>query len=582
MSKLKAKWLEYDTESLAGSNSLELHIDTTANTIVKSGLGVKINADTVMTLAGDQTVTGIKTFNSLPQLSISPSGDNDAVRKSYVDGLLTGLTWQDPVYHFDQLVSGATGVGGIRPSAFVDVLDYTGWGEDDAITIDWNDGVVKQAILTAKDTTGGLVTLLNDQFRVDVATSQDLATSIIKCINDSTTTLLAAIQGESQRSVNTAYFIGDNPAAWTQFNITVTGPAGSAYRTSVNTDLGNPNLGKLYASLISNETHFARGNDNGYTWDDDGNRWVQISGVGSLPDATKSQHGVIMLNNGLYSPGNDGDVMIDIYATDSGLEFAGISPNGQLRVAAAGIKDTHIAWGLNTGEVSAEDMPIRDATALYNASTVEDALVEAMLAINSNGAGLSALEGRVTSAEGNITNLQGDVLDLENNVIEAGNGLVIVVGGTLHDSTTQIAIDLAANPGLEFVDGNLTAKVDTAKGLKLTASGIAIELQSLGGLLFDSTGAIYVDPSSVTVENKVVEVVTLDSTAAMAMFINLVNVPTTASAVEVSISTGIQQEYGKDYTVVGKSVIWDSGAPGGPTVGLTLVATDVLIISYTC
>lgn len=36
---------------------------------------------------GDQTVAGVKTFSSLPLLGADPSGNNDAVRKSYVDGL---------------------------------------------------------------------------------------------------------------------------------------------------------------------------------------------------------------------------------------------------------------------------------------------------------------------------------------------------------------------------------------------------------------------------------------------------------------------------------------------------------------
>ena len=56
----------------------------------------------VMKLTGNQSVAGVKTFSSLPQISADPSGSNDAVRKSYIDGLLavTSSSIADGSYTF--------------------------------------------------------------------------------------------------------------------------------------------------------------------------------------------------------------------------------------------------------------------------------------------------------------------------------------------------------------------------------------------------------------------------------------------------------------------------------------------------
>ena len=184
MSKLNAKWLNFDTQSLENSSgNLQLNIDATANTIVKSGTGVAVNTSTVALLAGDQTFTGnntfsntisgsidgnsatvtngvytngtyndpawltglagskvtgvvhdtgnesvggIKTFTSIPVLPASdPTTDNQAVRKSYVDGLITGLAWKDPVYVAAQLLSGTGTDGGILPACYLEINDYS-------------------------------------------------------------------------------------------------------------------------------------------------------------------------------------------------------------------------------------------------------------------------------------------------------------------------------------------------------------------------------------------------------------------------------------------------------------------------
>lgn len=45
----------------------------------------KVSTDDCVKTSGDQTVTGIKTFNTLPQSSVVPSDNKDLVNKKYVD-----------------------------------------------------------------------------------------------------------------------------------------------------------------------------------------------------------------------------------------------------------------------------------------------------------------------------------------------------------------------------------------------------------------------------------------------------------------------------------------------------------------
>lgn len=57
---------------------------------VDNSVSSKANASDVVTLTGTQTITGTKTFNTLPLLpSTSPTADNQAVRKRYVDDAIT-------------------------------------------------------------------------------------------------------------------------------------------------------------------------------------------------------------------------------------------------------------------------------------------------------------------------------------------------------------------------------------------------------------------------------------------------------------------------------------------------------------
>ncbi len=598
MSKLNAKWLNFDAESLKNtSGALKLNIDTTADTLVETGTGegVKVNNSVVAFLAGDQTITGIKTFDTLPKSAVTPTDADELVRKGFVDGLLTGLSWEHPIYHANQLVDGSTGVGGIRPCTFVDIDDYTGWSATDTITIDWNDGSAKQAILTAVDNASPG----NDQFDIGTGAGrnendQDLAIEIIRCVNDSTTALMVAIQGESERSVDTAYFVADDPEEWTQFEVTVDGPAVSAFKVSDTSITDTPNLGMAYTSLTGNQTHFARGNDNGYTWNDDGETWIQVTGVGSLPDATKDIYGVVRIGDGIAV--TSGIISLDLTA-DAGLELTGaagyqtiginIASGGGLEttasgtsVAAAGIIDSMINWGVGATEVSAIDMPIADVAVLYDSTSVEAALAEAMTDINSNAGAISTNAGDISTNAGNISTNAGNISTnagaitaIEDNTITGGDG--ITSGGDIGNDDQTIAIDLApdSTAGLQFLTGELAIKLKTDGGLSVTNDGLEV------------------DTSLVAFENKDVEVISLTSGDETAGYKDIANLPIDNTAVQVAVSGGIQQRYGVDFTIMEdasgdmKRVVWDSAyattAGTAPSSGVAFEENDVLIIWYT-
>jgi hypothetical protein len=92
--------------------------------------GVYAETD-VVTLTGDQTVAGVKTFSSIPVLPASnPTTDNQAVRKAYVDSLISGY----------EVVPGST----VRDSAIADINEDLGGTYVKVKEIEFNevDGII--------------------------------------------------------------------------------------------------------------------------------------------------------------------------------------------------------------------------------------------------------------------------------------------------------------------------------------------------------------------------------------------------------------------------------------------------------
>jgi hypothetical protein len=117
MSKLNAKWINKDTQSLENDgNNLRVKIDA-AGALERTADGLNIKSEGVSNdqLAGniafekladnaniarldqDETVAGNWNFTNLPTVSNDPTADNELARKAYVDAVAQGLDIKDSV-----------------------------------------------------------------------------------------------------------------------------------------------------------------------------------------------------------------------------------------------------------------------------------------------------------------------------------------------------------------------------------------------------------------------------------------------------------------------------------------------------
>jgi hypothetical protein len=68
---------------------------TYSNSAANADMVDNLHGSDLVQTSGDQTVDGTKTFNAIPVLPASdPVSDNQAARKAYVDGAITGKGWQ--------------------------------------------------------------------------------------------------------------------------------------------------------------------------------------------------------------------------------------------------------------------------------------------------------------------------------------------------------------------------------------------------------------------------------------------------------------------------------------------------------
>ena len=212
---------------------------------------------------------------------LDPTGTQDATTKNYVDSLVSNLEWKSPFEHANQLVDGGSGVGGIRAGGKIVVDDETQVIENDTVSVLYNAGS-SSFTLTAKDSP----VADNCEFKsgATATDNSDMATSILTAINDCTNT--DAFYGQSTASGASVFLVHDDPG--TTGNGTMN-PSGSGL-TNINMHGGAP-----YSSLVGYESRINRATDVVYTWNDDSNTWIQLTGAGGIADATTTTKGKVEL-----------------------------------------------------------------------------------------------------------------------------------------------------------------------------------------------------------------------------------------------------------------------------------------------
>lgn len=164
-----------------------------------------------------------------------------------------------------------------------------------------------------------------------------------------------------------------------------------------------------------------------------GTAWIKVVAAsgGFPPDGTRA---VLSTSTALVSPYTD--------ATDDGkiVEFDGTS-----------------LTGVDTGEATDGSAILINGEGAYdeNAAFVFDGAVPTGTWVQFSGAG-QIVAGAGLTKDGNTLN------------VGAGDGIAV--------AADSVAVDLAANPGLEFSGGDLLVKVAGDKGIVLTANGVEIEI----------------------------------------------------------------------------------------------------------
>jgi len=313
-----------DLEKLVGISSSAAEIDDAVSKkhVRNTDTGTSENSFTINSDGDDAAVEFGQTGNGT--INFSNAGGNfqfdnnrlsdvadpvnlqDATTKNYVDNLVNGLSWQDPIQHQNQLVDGSTGVGGVRSGGKIYVLDEDAVLENDTITVEYDStgGGTQSFVLTAKDTP----TASSCEFESGATATDnvDMAASILNAINSCGDTTDFAGQSSvvvNATATNSVFLVHDTPSS-TAGDGTIT-LSGSGF---LKIDISG---GKGFDNIVPAETHVCRADEVTHTWDGDNNIWVPITGGNSIPDATTSVKGKVELAEdgeaigGVVVQGND-------------------------------------------------------------------------------------------------------------------------------------------------------------------------------------------------------------------------------------------------------------------------------------
>lgn len=250
-----------------------------------------------LTLTGGGTVTG---------LPLTPTGATEATSKSYVDNLISGLTWKEPV-EVREVISDAdqSGSDPAAPSTG-DAYVVNNWStQTDGDIVEWSGS----AWVVVVANSGGEPP---DGTRV-VVTDGTAAGSF------------AGEEGEiaTYDATGDSWSFEDPANGWA---VLVVGAGGVDENTS-------------------------------WVWDSTPGEWVQFSGAGQVTAGAglDKTGNTIFVGNGDGITVNADSIEVDLDATNPGLEFNGASPNGALRVEVDGAHG--IVRGSSGLELELDDTP---------------------------------------------------------------------------------------------------------------------------------------------------------------------------------------------------------------------------------
>jgi len=272
---------------VASSQAIKTYVDNSAGTNSDAFTVNQDSANGTLELGntGDGTITYENTtdsfsFNNQTLSNVAdPTNNQDVTTKKYVDGLVNGLTWKEPFEHRNQLVDGTT--GGLRAGGKIFIDNHTQVLDGDTITVTYNNGA-DGFVLTAKDAP----VASNCEFAsgATAGNSNNVAQSIFAAIGSCTNA--SAFSGQTVTEGAAVYLIYDDTG--TQGNGTITLSGNGILKI-------NMHEGRTHAELLSNETRISRAANVTYTWSEDTQAWVQITGANSIPYATTESAGLVEL-----------------------------------------------------------------------------------------------------------------------------------------------------------------------------------------------------------------------------------------------------------------------------------------------
>lgn len=480
-------------------------------------------------LAGLDIDTNPITMNSqkITGLADGASASQDAATVAQVEALVaTGSQFKEPVHNNGQLIDGGVGVGGIQAIGIWQAANQPAVGD--------------QVIIQNGAQTRTFTFVLNigaESAATDVSIETDRFTAMQRFVTrlnaDAGTTEWAAQYHNTTGPYTQHVYLYETKVptdtlsdsriygVWTtqadfkvvdfNDNGTVVSYTEGPIVTASTTDPGGTDatfgFGRAYASLIDGEIHFSADNNALYAWEQGAEQWNQISGAGAVPDATSGSgggtKGIVTADEDLGLEIMSGGKLEVKLGTNGGLEFDG---SGDVAIDL----DTNPGLQLGAGGLSALPDTLRgldkDVVGLFIDLAADPGL-------QFTGGDLEAkVDGTTGAMQKAAAGLQVKVSPNTGlSITAAGLAGVPDTAAGLSVGALGFAIDLAADPGLQFTGGDLEAKVngttgamdkdsnglkvkvDPSAGMEITANGVAIDLAtSEPGLQFDGSGDLEV------------------------------------------------------------------------------------------